>query len=240
MTALAYAHRRRHSSARLQAIATDPLRRQTLILGGALLMTTLPACGGSDGSTPLPAADTTLDDEQVTLEINMVDSATGGGYNVADGRRLQAMGGTRSTLIWNGPHPDDRDPHGISTDVIVKLGDWYPFKAEFLRLIRIADGPPFPGKASFGRRLPIPLVSPEHIAVIERMGVTAGQSNRALDIGIINAGGVMITVSHEQARTVTAGETLVLTPNYAWTVIAVHPAEGELPGYAELRLDVTP
>ena len=203
-------------------------------------MTTLPACGGSDGSAPLPAADTSFEDEPVTLEINMVDSATGGGYNVADGRRLQAMGGIRSTSISNGPHPDDRDPHGISTSVIVKLGDWYPFKAEFLRLIRIADGPPFPGKASFGRRLPIPLASPEHIAVIDGMSVAVGRFNRKLDIGMVDARGVVITVSFEQPRPVFPGETLVLTPNYAWTVIAVHPAEGELPGYAELRLDVTP
>ena len=204
-------------------------------------MTTLPACGGgSDSSSLPPAADATLDDEPVTLEINMIDSATGGGDNTVDGRTLDAMGGTRSTSIWNGPHRDDRDPHGIATRVIVKLGDWYPFKAEFLRLIRIANGPPFPGKASFGRRLPIPLAALEHFAVIDRMQVYAGQSNRALFIGSIDAAGVVITVSHEQARTVTAGETLVLTPNYAWTVIAVHPAEGGLPGYAELRLDVTP
>ena len=203
-------------------------------------MTTLPACGGSDGSAVPPAADTTLDDEPVTLEINMIDSATGGNDNTVDGRRLNAMGGTRSTSIWNGPHVDDRDPHWIATRVIVKLGDWYPFKAEFLRLVRIANGPPFPGKASFGRRLPIPLASSGHIAVIDGMEVFAGQSNRVLDIGAINSRDVVITVSREQARTVTPGETLVLAPTHAWTVIAVHQAEGELPGYAELRLDVTP
>ena len=205
-----------------------------------MLMTTLPACGGGgDDSASPPAADTTLDGEQVTLEINMVDSATGGAPNSVDGRRLFAMGGIRSTAIQNGPHEDDRDPHGISTSVVVKLGDWYPFKAEFLRLIRIADGPPFPGKASFGRRLPIPLASPEHVAVIEGMAVMVGQFIRKLDIGVIDADSAVITVSFEQPRPVFPGETLVLTPIYAWTVIAVHPAEGELPGYAELRLDVT-